>query len=53
MIRSCRMKRRLIRICTAKPRTKRRETPWKLLFLMNSYRLMDNSSKQMQRWLRK
>jgi hypothetical protein len=37
----------------AKRRMRPRETPWKLLFLMNSYKFMERSGKEMHRWWRK
>ena len=39
--------------CWAKRRIRPRLRPWKLLFLMNSYRLTLSSSNAMHRWLRK
>jgi hypothetical protein len=37
----------------ANRRMRPRDTPWKLLFLMNSYRLMERMGKEMHRWCRK
>lgn len=39
-------------ICCAKRLMSCRLSPWKLFCLMNSYRLMDSSSKVMHRWFR-
>ena len=42
-----------VRSCDANLRTSPNDSPWKLLFLMNSYRLIDKSSNEMHRCSRK
>lgn len=48
-----RKNRSAVRIWMAKRRISPSDTPWKLLFLINSYRLMESSEKVMHRWCRK